>query len=57
LVVLFNPRTDDWDAHFRWKGPVLHGKTAMARATIELLRINDPARIAHRELLIATGRN
>ena len=25
LVPLFNPRTDDWDEHFRWHGPQLIG--------------------------------
>ncbi len=55
LVPLFNPRTDSWDDHFFYVGPVLEGKTPIARATIEVLRINDPARIEHRRQLIAAG--
>src|SRR5438270_14072890 len=39
LVPLFNPRTDDWTAHFSWEGPVLRGRTTVARAKIEVLRI------------------
>ena len=53
LVPLFNPRTDAWKDHFSWRGAKLRGKTPVARATIEVLRINDSARVAHRRLLIA----
>src|SRR5262245_39830377 len=53
LVRLFNPRTDVWKEHFFWDGPVLHGATAIGRATVVLLRINDPTRIEHRRLLMA----
>lgn len=55
LVPLFNPRTDRWDEHFAWAGPRLLGKTPIARATIDVLRINDPHRVAHRAQLIALG--
>lgn len=51
LVRLFNPRKDDWEDHFFWDGPILHGKIPIARATVELLRINAPARMEHRRLL------
>jgi len=54
-VPLFNPRADRWQDHFEWEGPVLHGKTAVARATISLLQINDPVRVAHCRLLMAAG--
>src|SRR5439155_8849614 len=47
LVPLFNPRRDLWKTHFFWLGAVLHGRTAVARATIDVLRINDLARIEH----------
>ena len=55
LVPFFNPRRDRWDDHFAWNGPVLTGKTPVARATIDVLRINDPERIEHRRLLIVAG--
>ena len=55
LVPLFNPRVDGWTDHFAWKGPVLHGKTPVGRATVVLLRINDSARVEHRRLLMAAG--
>jgi hypothetical protein len=55
LVRLFNPRADRWDDHFVWDGPTLVGKTQVARATIDVLRINQADRVEHRRLLIATG--
>lgn len=55
LVALFNPRSQSWQDHFSWHGPILVGKTAVGRATIALLRINDAARIEHRRLLMTAG--
>jgi hypothetical protein len=55
LVPLFNPRLHAWEDHFTWNGPMLLGTSSNARATIKVLRINDPARIAHRRLLIIAG--
>ena len=53
LVPLFNPRKDSWDEHFARDGPTLRGKTAVGRTTIDVLRINSPERVEHRQLLIA----
>jgi len=55
LVRLFNPRADIWEKHFSWNGPVIQGKTAIGRATIVLLRINELARVEQRRLLMAAG--
>jgi hypothetical protein len=55
LVPLFNPRGDVWADHFAWDGPVLRGKTAVGRATIEVLQINHSDRVGHRRLLIELG--
>lgn len=55
LVPLFDPRKQNWVEHFRWKGPVLFGKTPVGRATISVLMINDPERVEFRRLLIAAG--
>jgi hypothetical protein len=46
LVPLFNPRRDAWADHFTWYGPMLRGKTAVGRATIDVLQINHPDRVA-----------
>ncbi len=55
IVRLFHPRRHKWSAHFRWDGPVLVGKTPIGRATINVLVINHPARLAAREALIMEG--
>ncbi len=43
IVPLFHPRRDEWSQHFAWSpdGLRLIGVTAVGRATIELLDIND----------------
>ena len=51
LVSLFNPRIQKWSEHFRWRGAFLEGKSPVGRATIDVLRINAPERIQHRQLL------
>ena len=56
IVRLFNPRRDNWQEHFRWDGPLLVGLTPVARATIGVLEINLPRRVALRESLIEENR-
>jgi len=51
-VRLFDPRKDDWKKHFDWNGPILVGRTAIGRATIDVLRINITYRVAVRASLI-----
>lgn len=55
LTRVFHPRTDPWGGHFDWDGAVLVGKTAVGRTTIDVLQINQPERIRHRELRIQLG--
>ncbi|HTK76728.1 MAG TPA: hypothetical protein VL371_15780 [Gemmataceae bacterium] len=55
LVALFNPRADRWADHFAWDGPLFIGKTTTARATIDMLRINQVDRVDHRRVSLATG--
>lgn len=55
LTPLFNPREDVWSEHFRWRGGLLVGRTAVGRATIDVLRINDPDCVEQREALIEAG--
>jgi hypothetical protein len=52
---LFNPRTQKWNRHFQWNGPVLIGRTTIGRATIAVLGINRPGNIALRAMLITAG--
>jgi hypothetical protein len=52
IVRLFHPRRHKWSAHFRWAGPVLVGRTAIGRTTIEVLEINLSHRMAFRQALM-----
>jgi hypothetical protein len=54
-VWLFHPRRHKWDRHFPWDGPMLVGRTPIGRATIEVLAINLPYRVAQRAALIEEG--
>jgi hypothetical protein len=56
VVPLFNPRTQRWERHFRWRGGRLFGRTRCGIVTIRVLNINDPGRVRLRESLIEEGR-
>jgi hypothetical protein len=55
VTPLFHPRQNTWSEHFRYDGAVLIGLTATGRATIAVLSINLPIRIASRHALMAAG--
>lgn len=55
VTQLFHPRLDAWSQHFAWQGALLIGRTAVGRATIEVLEINEPDRALLRESLLAEG--
>jgi hypothetical protein len=55
IVPLFNPRRHMWLRHFRWDGPLLAGLTPAGRATVAVLEINLPHRVAFRQGLIDEG--
>ena len=56
-ILLFNPRADDWAAHFRLEGGEIIALTSTDLVTARLLRFNLPERVAERKLLVlrATG--
>ena len=56
-VPLFNPRTDAWDEHLRWldDGQTIIGATPSGRATVVVLDLNAPMRLAARELWFGAG--
>jgi hypothetical protein len=56
LVRLFHPRTDNWKSHFRWEGAILLGRTAIGRATVDVLNINREDRVLMRRSLIDEDR-
>lgn len=55
LTRLYHPRKDQWSVHFRYEGPVLVGRTILGRATVRVLAINLPIRVAARQALIDSG--
>lgn len=48
-VQIFHPRNDQWFEHFKWDEYTLLGITPTGRATITLLKLNTPRRIAVRK--------
>jgi hypothetical protein len=54
-VWLYHPRRQKWSRHFRWHGTVLIGRTPVGRATVAVLAINLPHRVAQRAALLAEG--
>lgn len=55
LTRRFHPRQDVWDDHFAWAGPVLTGRTAIGRTTIDVLAMNALERAELRRLLMRAG--
>ncbi len=55
VVRLFHPRRQRWSRHFRFAGPVIVGRTPCGRATVAVLALNAPDRVALRAELIAEG--
>ena len=52
---LYHPRHDVWPEHFEWHGAWLFGRTPQARATIQVLGINEPSAVSLRESLLEEG--
>lgn len=55
LVRLYNPRTQQWNEHFRLDQLALKGISPEGRVTVIVLQLNSPAQMALREMLIANG--
>ncbi|MBN1874663.1 MAG: HNH endonuclease [Anaerolineae bacterium] len=56
-VPLFNPRTQSWEVHFTWSedGTEIIGLTAIGRATVEALKMNNDVIVAARSLWVQAG--
>ena len=54
-VDLFHPRRQKWSRHFRWNGAQIVGRTHTGRATVAVLRLNAPHRLALRAALLTAG--
>jgi hypothetical protein len=53
LIGLFPPRRHEWTEHFVVEGLLFVGRTAIGQATVRLLKLNAPIRLAEREALRA----
>ncbi len=51
VVRLYHPRLDRWTDHFRWSGPLILPVSAIGRATVRTLNMNDPESVMLRESL------
>ena len=49
VVELFHPRSHSWAEHFAIEGLRIVGLTDIGRATVRLLKLNAPERLAERE--------
>ena len=56
FVRLFNPRTDQWNEHFRLVGIRIEWRTSIGEATARVLKLNELERIEEREALKNKGR-
>jgi hypothetical protein len=56
-VPLFNPRTQTWPDHFMWSedGSRILPKTAIGRATVDMLSLNDELRVHARAIWVKAG--
>lgn len=52
IVLLFNPRRDVWQEHFRHDGVQIIGMTPTGRATVRLLQFNAKHRLELRKWLV-----
>ena len=48
-TLLFNPRSQEWSSHFRWKGHRIVGLTPVGRASVWALMLNHERRMKIRE--------
>jgi hypothetical protein len=55
-VSALQSRKQNWDRHFRWEHTILVGKTKTGVVTVQVLNINEPARVMLRENLLFEGR-
>ncbi|WP_438002980.1 HNH endonuclease signature motif containing protein [Sorangium sp. So ce321] len=55
LAAIFHPRRQRWRDHFQIVGSSIAGLTPVARATVRLLQLNHPNRLAERAHLVTAG--
>jgi len=55
VAPLFHPRRDVWSNHFSFEGVRINGVTAVGRATIQVLNMNDARRLELRAEVLKHG--
>lgn len=57
MVLLFNPRTQNWHDHFKWdtSGTLIIGTTPIGRATVVALQLNNPLVVVVRQEWVTAG--
>lgn len=57
IVPLFNPCTQKWTDHFSWSAndTMVTGETAIGRATVQALKMNNAAMVAARQRWVTVG--
>lgn len=55
IIPLFNPREHEWHDHFRLEGALLVRLPPTGEATVSLLQMNEPERVATRHVLLEEG--
>ena len=55
MVRLFHPRRMKWRIHFRWRGPLLIGRTPFGRATLAVLNMNEGDRVDLHQAVLEEG--
>jgi 5-methylcytosine-specific restriction endonuclease McrA len=57
VAPIFNPRQQVWAEHFRWSedGTLIVGSTAIGRATVEALKLNNDYLVQARARWVAAG--
>ena len=55
VVPLFHPRSNDWAEHFIVESERIIGITAVGRATVQLLAMNDARRLELRAQILDSG--
>jgi D-arabinose 1-dehydrogenase-like Zn-dependent alcohol dehydrogenase len=57
MIPLYNPRTQEWQEHFRWSndGVTIIGITAIGRATVDVLKMNNEYIVTARRHWVEAG--
>ena len=57
IVPLFNPRTQEWSAHFAWtpEKDIIVGQTTIGRATVVALKLNRDSLVRARRRWVTVG--